>query len=308
MSSKKRVLVAETLEQAGIDLLREHFDVDVRERTDEAELARIIGDYDGLMIKTYTRVSRQVIDNASKLKIVARAGSGLDKVDLVYAKEKGLPVRNTPQANVVSVAELVFGLMLAVSRKLAAADRYVRSREGWDRDRFTGVELAGKTLGIVGFGNIGKLVARRALAFDMQPVGYDPFIDAAAMAEHGVRKVETVDAVIDVADYITVHVPLLDSTRNLFGTEQFERMKSTAILINTARGEVVDEPALIAALRAGQIAGAGLDVYQAEPPADPALLELDNAVLCPHIGAATHEALNRMTLQAAQMIIEALKD
>jgi len=308
MSSKKRVLVAETLEQAGIDLLREHFDVDVRERTDEAELARIIGDYDGLMIKTYTRVSRQVIDNASKLKIVARAGSGLDKVDLVYAKEKGLPVRNTPQANVVSVAELVFGLMLAVSRKLAAADRYVRSREGWDRDRFTGVELAGKTLGIVGFGNIGKLVARRALAFDMQPVGYDPFIDAAAMAEHGVRKVETVDQIIDVADYITVHVPLLDSTRNLFSTEQFRRMKSTAILINTARGEVVDEPALIAALRAGEIAGAGLDVYQAEPPADPALLELDNAVLCPHIGAATHEALNRMTMQAAQMIIEALKD
>ncbi len=308
MSSKKRVLVAETLEQAGIDLLREHFDVDVRKRTDEAELARIIGDYDGLMIKTYTRVSKQVIDNASKLKIVARAGSGLDKVDLAYAREKGLPVRNTPQANVVSVAELVFALMLAVSRKLAAADRYVRSRAGWDRDRFTGVELAGKTLGIVGFGNIGKLVARRALAFDMQPVGYDPFIDAAAMAEHGVRKVETVDGIIDAADYITVHVPLLDSTRNLFGTEQFRRMKSTAILINTARGEVVDEPALIAALRAGQIAGAGLDVYQAEPPADPALLALDNVVLCPHIGAATREALNRMTVQAAQMIIEALRD
>lgn len=308
MSSKKRVLVAETLEQAGIDLLREHFDVDVRERTSEDELARIIGDYDGLMIKTYTRVSRQVIDKAGKLKIVARAGSGLDKVDLVYAREKGLAVRNTPQANVVSVAELVFGLMLAVSRKLAAADRYVRSRDGWDRDRFTGVELSGKTLGIVGFGNIGKLVAKRAIAFDMQPVGYDPFIDAAAMAEHGVRKVETVDQVIDVADYITVHVPLLDSTRNLFSTAQFRRMKSSAVLINTARGEVVDEPALIAALRAGQIAGAGLDVYQAEPPADPALLELDNAVLSPHIGAATHEALNRMTMQAAQMIIEALKD
>ncbi|ANX03013.1 hydroxyacid dehydrogenase [Immundisolibacter cernigliae] len=308
MSSKKRVLVAETLEQAGIDLLREHFEVDVRERTDEETLARIIGDYDGLMIKTYTRVSKQVIDNARKLKIVARAGSGLDKVDLIYAKEKGLSVRNTPQANVVSVAELVFGLMLAVSRKLAAADRYVRSREGWDRDRFTGVELAGKTLGIVGFGNIGKLVARRALAFDMQPVGYDPFVDAAGMAEHGVRKVETVDGIIDVADYITVHVPLLDSTRNLFSTEQFGRMKSTAILINTARGEVVDEPALIAALQAGQIAGAGLDVYEAEPPNHPELLTLDNVVLCPHIGAATREALNRMTVQAAQMIIEALED
>ncbi len=306
--SKKRVLVAETLEQAGIDLLRQHFDVDVRERTDEQTLASIIGDYDALMIKTYTRVSKPVIDNAKKLKIVARAGSGLDKVDLAYAEEVGLTVRNTPQANVVSVAELVFGLMLAVSRKLATADRYVRSREGWDRDRFTGVELAGKTLGIVGFGNIGKLVARRALAFDMQVVGYDPFVGAAGMGEHGVRKVETVDDVIDAADYITVHVPLLDSTRNLFSTEQFRRMKSTAILINTARGEVVDESALIAALQARQIAGAGLDVYEAEPPNHPELLMLDNVVLCPHIGAATREALNRMTVQAAQMIIEALKD
>ena len=306
--SKKRVLVAETLEPAGIDLLRQHFDVDVRERTDEQTLANIIGDYDALMIKTYTRVSKAVIDNAKKLKIVARAGSGLDKVDLAYAKEKGLVVRNTPQANVVSVAELVFALMLAVSRKLVAADRYVRSREGWDRDRFTGVELAGKTLGIVGFGNIGKLVAKRALAFDMQVVGYDPFVDAAGMAEHGVRKVETVDDVIDVADYITVHVPLLDSTRGLFSTAQFARMKPNAIFINTARGEVVDEPALIAALQKGEIAGAGLDVYEAEPPNHPELLALDNVVLCPHIGAATREALTRMTVQAAEMIIEALKD
>ncbi|MFZ5492700.1 MAG: hydroxyacid dehydrogenase [Pseudomonadota bacterium] len=306
--SKKRVLVAETLEQAGIDLLRQHFDVDVRERTDEQTLAGLIGDYDALMIKTYTRVSKAVIDRAGKLRIVARAGSGLDKVDLAYAKEKGLTVRNTPQANVVSVAELVFGLMLAVSRKLAAADRYVRAGEGWDRDRFTGVELAGKTLGIVGFGNIGKLVARRALAFDMQLVGYDPFVDAAGMAEHGVRKVETVDEVIDAADYITVHVPLLDATRGLFSTAQFARMKPTAIFINTARGEVVDEPALIAALQTGEIAGAGLDVYEAEPPNHPELLALDNVVLCPHIGAATREALNRMTVQAAEMIIDALRD
>ena len=308
MSSKKRVLVAETLEQAGIDLLRERFEVGVRERTDEQTLASIIGDYDALMIKTYTRVSKPVIDNAKKLRIVARAGSGLDKVDLAYAKEVGLTVRNTPQANVVSVAELVFGLMLAVSRKLAAADRYVRSQAGWDRDRFTGVELAGKTLGIVGFGNIGKLVARRALAFDMQVVGYDPFVDAAGMAEHGVRKVETVDDVIDAADYIPVQGPLLGSTRGLFSTAQFARMKRNAIFINTARGEVVDEPALIAALKAGEIAGAGLDVYEAEPPNHPELLALDNVVLCPHIGAATREALNRMTVQAAEMIIDALKD
>lgn len=302
----KKVLVAERLDPAGVELLRQHFDVDVREQTPEDELAAIIGDYDGLMIKTYTRVSAQVIDRASRLKVIARAGSGLDKVDVPYAQGKGIVVRNTPEANVVSVAELVFSLMLAVSRRVAAADRYVRSREGWDRDRFTGVELAGKTLGIVGFGHIGKLVAVRAHAFDMQVRCFDPFVEAPAMAEHGVGKVEALDDLLGEADYLTLHVPLVDATRHLLSHAQFRRMKPGAIVINTARGPVVDEAALVKALQDGEIAGAGLDVYEAEPPQSAELLALDNLVLTPHIGAATHEALRRMTVQAAEVIVETL--
>lgn len=304
----KKVLVTETLDPEGYAMLEQHFDVDWRETTSEEELIAIVDQYDALMIKTYTRVTPAVLDQASRLKIIARAGSGLDKVDLEYAKQKNITVRNTPDANTTSVAELVFGLMLTLSRNLVSAHNYLRAAEGWDRDRFTGFELAGKQLAIVGFGNIGKKVARRAQAFEMQVACFDPFVDAAAMAEHGVDKVEEVNDLLNAADYVTVHVPLLDSTRHLLGAQQFESMKSTAIIVNTARGPVVDNQALVTALREGQIAGAGLDVFEQEPPQDPELLKLDNLVMCPHIGAATIEALRKMTTQAAQAIIDELAD
>jgi len=289
-------------------MLEQHFEVDRRDTTSEDELIEIVDQYDALMIKTYTRVSPAVLDKASRLKIVARAGSGLDKVDLDYAKQKNVIVRNTPDANTTSVAELVFALMLTLSRNLVAAHNYLSAAEGWDRDRFTGFELAGKQLAIVGFGNIGKKVARRAEAFEMQVACFDPFVDAAAMAAHGVTKVEDVNELLNSADYVTVHVPLLDSTRHLLGAEQFKSMKPTAIIVNTARGPVVDNQALVSALRDGQIAGAGLDVFEQEPPQDPELLKLDNLVMCPHIGAATEEALRKMTTQAAQAIIDELAD
>ena len=301
-----KVLVTEALDPKGYEMLEQHFEVDRRDSTSEEELIAIVDQYDALMIKTYTRVSAAVIDKASRLKIVARAGSGLDKVDLDYAKEKGLLVRNTPDANTTSVAELVFGLMLSLSRNLVPAHNYLKGAEGWDRDRFIGFELAGKQLAIVGFGNIGKKVAKRAAAFEMEVACFDPFVDAAAMAEHGVTKVEDVNQLLNSADYVTVHVPLLDSTRHLLGAKQFASMKSTAIIVNTARGPVVDNQALVAALRDGQIAGAGLDVFEQEPPQDPELLKLDNLVMCPHIGAATNEALQKMTTQAAQVIIDEL--
>ncbi len=301
-----KVLVTEALDPKGYEMLEQHFEVDRRDSTSEEELVAIVDQYDALMIKTYTRVSAAVIDKASRLKVVARAGSGLDKVDLDYAKEKGVLVRNTPDANTTSVAELVFGLMLSLSRNLVPAHNYLKGAEGWDRDRFIGFELAGKQLAIVGFGNIGKKVAKRAAAFEMAVACFDPFVDAAAMAEHGVTKVEDVNELLNSADYVTVHVPLLDSTRHLLGAKQFAAMKSTAIIVNTARGPVVDNQALVAALRDGQIAGAGLDVFEQEPPQDPELLKLDNLVMCPHIGAATNEALQKMTTQAAQVIIDEL--
>jgi D-3-phosphoglycerate dehydrogenase / 2-oxoglutarate reductase len=302
----KKVLVAETLEEAGIALLREHFEVDVRARTSEDELAGLIPAYDGLMIKTYTRVSPKVIDRAQRLKVVARAGTGLDKVDVEYARGKGIVVKNTPAANVVSVAELVFGLMLSLARRMPRADAYVRSRSGWDRDQFTGTELAGKTLGIVGFGAIGRAVAKRAQAFDMRVVAFDPLVDAQAMQAAGAECAPTVDALLPQADIVTVHVPLLDSTRHLLDGPRLKLMPAGGIVINTARGGVVDEHALVAALKSGHLAGAGLDVYEQEPPTDAALLGLPNVVLTPHIGAASAEALNRMTVQAAEIIIEAL--
>ena len=301
-----KVLVTEALDPEGYLMLEQHFEVDRRDSTSEEELLEVVEQYDALMIKTYTRVSPAVIDRAKKLKIVARAGTGLDKVDLDYAREKGVVVKNTPDANTTSVAELVFGLMLSLSRNLVPAHNYLRNAEGWDRDRFIGFELATKQLAIVGFGNIGKKVARRAQAFEMEVTCYDPFVEAAAMAEHGVRKVEEVNELLNQADYVTVHVPLLDSTHHLLGADQFRSMKQTAIIVNTARGPVVDNRALVAALRNGDIAGAGLDVFEQEPPQDPELLKLDNLVMCPHIGAATHEALKKMTTQAAQAIIDHL--
>lgn len=302
----KRVLVTEALEQKGIDLLEKQFAVDLRDETSEEELIRLIPDYDGIMIKTYTRVSPAVIDAGKKLKVVARAGTGLDKVDVEYARSKGVVVQNTPEANIISVAELVFGLMLSIARKIVPADRYVRSVQGWDRDQYTGLELADRTMGIVGFGNIGKKVAARAQAFEMSVQCYDPFIDAGVMAQFGVSKQEKLEDLLREADCITLHVPLIDATHHLISHEQFAIMKPDAILINSARGPIVDQEALIKALSEGKIGGAGLDVFETEPPTDPALLALDNLVVTPHTGAATKEALEKMTVQAAEVIIKVL--
>jgi D-3-phosphoglycerate dehydrogenase len=305
--SMKRVLVAEALDQEGIDLLKQHFAVDTRELTSEEELKEIIPQYDGLMIKTYTRVSKEVIDRAVKLKVVARAGTGLDRVDIAYAKTKGIIVRNTPEANIVSVAEMVFALMLGMARKIVLGDRYVRSQSGWDRDQFIGAELSQKTLGIIGLGHIGQRVAKRATGFEMRLISYDPLVEAGEMAPFGVEKVETLDDLLRRADFITLHVPLIDATYHLIGRDQLALMKRTAILVNTSRGPVVDQEALLTALKEGGIAGAGLDVFEVEPPQDKGFLGLENVVLSPHVGAATHEALKKMTSQAAQIIIENLK-
>ncbi len=304
---KKRVLVTEALEPKGTDMLHQHFDVVMRDMTTEQELIDLVGDFDGLMIKTYTVVSPAVIDASTRLKVVARAGTGLDKVDLDYAQQKGVLVRNTPEANIVSVAELVFGMMLSLARRIPRADAYVRSQAGWDRDQFTGSELAGGNLGIIGFGNIGKKVAARAAAFEMSVQCYDPFVAAEEMAEFGVDKTAELNDLLDTADFMTLHIPLVDATHHLLSHEQFKRMKSNAVVINTARGPVVDQAALVQALRDGQIGGAGLDVFETEPPTDAELLALPNLVVTPHIGAATQQALEKMTVQAAQVLIEHLK-
>ena len=302
-----RVLVAETLDQEGIDLLKRHFDVDTRELTPVEELKAVISQYDGLMIKTYTRVSKEVIDEAVRLKVVARAGTGLEKVDVEYAESRGITVRNTPEANVVSVGEMVFALMFAVARKIVLADGYVRRQAGWDRDRFIGTELTGKTLGIIGLGHIGKRVAKAARGFEMRLLGFDPLINVEEMAKYGVEKVDILEDLLSASDFITVHVPLMDSTHHLIGESQIGLMKKTVIFVNTSRGPVLDQKALLKALKEGRIGGAGLDVFEKEPPDDEDLLGLENIVVTPHIGAATREAFRKMTVQAAEIIIDKLK-
>lgn len=302
----KKVLVTEALDQEGINRLRNHFEVDTRQSTSEEELIDIIGRYDGLMIWTYTWVTKAVLERADRLKVIARAGIGLEKIDLECAEQKGIVVRNTPEGNTTSVAEMVFSMMLSVVRKVVLTDAYVRSRTGWDRDQFTGNELSEKVLGIIGLGNIGKKVAKRASAFEMNLIGYDPYVDESEMAEHGVSKAGTLDDLLAKADFVTIHVTLTDATRRFIGERELDLMKDTAVLINTSRGTVLDQKALVDALKEGKIRGAGLDVFETEPPEDTELLGLKNIVVSPHIAGTTHEALQKMTSQAADIIIEYL--
>jgi len=300
-----KVLVTENgVHPCGVELLKKHFDVDCRDSTSVEELERIIGEYDAIVIQAFTKVPRSVLEKAEKLKLIARAGTGLEHVDLEYAKKRGIVVKNTPQANAVSVAELTFGLMIAVARKIVSADAYVRSRKGWDRPSYKGIELFGKTLGLIGFGNIGRLVAVRANAFGMKVVAYDPFVPAGEMKQTGVTRIGELDELLSASDVVSVHVPLTDETRHMIGAEQFGKMKPTAIFINTCRGAVVDEAALAAALKEGKIAGAGIDAYEEEPPLNSPLLELENVVLTPHTGGITKEAVERMSMQAAEIVID----
>jgi D-3-phosphoglycerate dehydrogenase len=194
-----------------------------------------------------------------------------------------------------------------VARKVLRADEYVRAQSGWDRDQFTGNELSGKVLGIVGLGNVGKKIAKRGAGFEMSLLGFDPFIDKTEMAGYGVTKVDALEELLPQADFVTVHVPLTDSTHRFIGERELNRMKNTAVLINTSRGTVVDQRALVKALKNREIGGAGLDVFETEPPDDSELLGLENIVVSPHIAGTTHEALQKMTFQAAEILIENLK-
>lgn len=303
-----RVLVTESgVHPRGVEMLKEHFDVDARRSTSDEELEERIGDYDALVIQAFTNVKKPAIDRAKRLKLIARAGSGMERVDVEYAQSKGIVVRNTPRANVISVAELAIGLMIAVLRKVVAADAYVRSKAGWDRPAYKGAELHGKTLGLIGSGNIGVEVAKRALVFGMKVIAFDPFVDARRMAEMGMDKADTLEALLRESDIVSIHVPLLETTRHMMGGPQFAQMKRSAVFINTCRGAVMDEPALVEALRTGAIAGAGVDAYEEEPPLRSGLLGLPNVVLTPHTGGITVEAVERMATDAAQIVIEFFK-
>lgn len=290
------VLASEEIAGPALDALRGRFDVVTRPDLwrDQAALAEQLAGCRALIVRNQTRVTRELIRGADRLQIIGRAGAGLDNIDVTAASDAGIVVSYAPDQNALSVAELGMGMLLALARRLVAADRSTRGG-GWARQAFTGVELYGKTIGVVGFGRIGFLLAMRARAFGMHVLAHDPFVspDAVTVVESG-AEVVGVDELLARADVVSCHLPSTLETRGFFSHERFAQMKSSTLFLNLARGEVVDEPALVEALRSGRIAGAGLDVRAVEPPAASPLNEMDNVVLTPHIAAFTAEAQARV--------------
>ena len=307
MIAMVKVLVAAPLHEKAIEVLEKAgFEVVYEEYPDEERLIELVKDVEAIVVRSKPKVTRRVIEAAPKLRVIGRAGVGLDNIDLEAAKERGIKVVNSPGASSRSVAELVFGLLLAVARKIAFADR--KMREGvWAKKQCMGIELEGKTMGVIGFGRIGYNVAKIANAFGMRVLLYDPYPNEERAREVG-GTFASLEDLLKESDVVTLHVPLVDATYHLIDEERLKLMKPTAILINAARGAVVDNNALVKALQEGWIAGAGLDVFEEEPlPKDHPLTRLDNVVLTPHIGASTEEAQMRAGVQVAEQIVEILK-
>jgi D-3-phosphoglycerate dehydrogenase len=302
----KRVLVTDGLQAVGVDALRKHgLEVDVTGALDEPALVGRLGDYEGLIVRSATKVTRAAIAAGSKLEVIGRAGAGVDTIDVEAATERGIIVMNTPGGNTTAVVEHTMGLLLALARRLAVADATLKAGR-WEKNRLQGVELLGKTLGILGLGRIGSEVARRALAFRMQVLGYDPYLTHEAAQRLGVTSVE-LDELLARSDFITIHTPLTGDTRHLIGEAELARMKRGVRLINCARGGIIDEAALARALASGQVGGAGLDVFEQEPPpADHPLFRFEQVVLTPHLGAATDEAQSAVALAIADQVADVL--
>ena len=300
--NRLRVLVREPIAEAGIELLRERFDVDVDTNGD---LGAKIGEYDGIVIRSATKLDADLIGRAERLKVIGRAGVGVDNVDVEAATRRGIVVANAPESTVISAAEHTIGLLLALSRHIPQAHAALKAGR-WERSRYGGLELAGKTLGVLGFGRIGQQVARRALGLEMRVVGYDPFVSKERFRELGVERVETPDEVLGAADFLTLHLPLTPETRRSIDATAFAKMRDGARLVNAARGELLDEVALLDALRSGKIAAAALDVFDLEPYEGP-LLELDNVIVTPHLAASTEEAQDRAGVIVAEQVAAALE-
>jgi D-3-phosphoglycerate dehydrogenase / 2-oxoglutarate reductase len=297
-----KVLVREPIAEAGVDLLRRHFDVDV---DGDSDLTQAIGGYDAIVIRSATKLTAELIDRAERLKVIGRAGVGVDNVDVAAATRRGIVVANAPESTVVSAAEQTIGLMVALARNIPQAHAALKQGR-WERERWAGVELADKTLGLIGFGRIGRQVGRRALGLGMRVVAHDPFVADERFRELGVERVETLDEVLAAADVLSLHSPLTPETERMIDAAAIGRMKDGARLVNAARGPLVDEQALAEAIRSGKLAGAALDVFSAEPYAGE-LLELDEVVVTPHLAASTGEAQDRAGVIVAEQVVAALE-
>jgi D-3-phosphoglycerate dehydrogenase len=297
-----KVLVRESIAEAGVDLLRERFDVDVDA---ESVLEEIIDRYDAIVVRSATKVTADLIDRAVNLKVIGRAGVGVDNVDVEAATRRGIVVANAPESTVVSAAEHTIGLLVALARNIPQAHAALKQGR-WERKKYGGIELSGKRLGVLGFGRIGQQVARRAAGLGMRVSAYDPYVAHERFRELGVERVEAPEDVYDVADFITLHLPSNVETRGSLNAAAFARMRDGVRLVNAARGALIDEAALLDALQSGKVAGAALDVFSAEPYSGP-LLELDNVVVTPHLAASTDEAQDRAGIIIAEQVVAALE-
>lgn len=305
--AKYKVIATDGLAKEGVEVFeryKEHFELDVVKGVPHDELLNLIPSYHALIVRSATKVTRDVIDKAQKLKVIGRAGIGLDNVDVEAATERGIIVMNTPLGNTITTAEHTLALMMSLARNIPQADASMKSGK-WEKKEFQGVEVFNKTLGIIGLGNIGSVVAERAKGLKMNVVAYDPYIPEEKAKKIGVRLV-SLDELLMVSDFITIHVPLTDETRNLINKEAIEKMKPTAMIINCSRGGIVNEKELYEALLSGRIKGAALDVYEKEPPDDWQLAQLPNVVATPHLGASTLEAQRNVSIAIAEQIVDFL--
>jgi D-3-phosphoglycerate dehydrogenase / 2-oxoglutarate reductase len=297
-----KVLVAENIGETGVELLKRHFDVDVGVN---GEIAERIGDYDGLIVRSATKVTADLIEKAPNLKVIGRAGVGVDNVDVPAATKRGIIVANAPQSNVVTAAEHTLALLLALARNIPQAHASLVAGR-WDRSKYSGVELMDKTLGVLGFGRIGQLVAQRALGFGMQVLAYDPYVGPDRYRELGVERAEGSDDVYARADFLTIHLPNTPETKGWLDAEALAKCKDGVRVLNVARGGLLVTEDLKAALDSGKVAGAALDVFETEPITEHPLFGYPNVVVTPHLGASTAEATDRAGVQTAEQVIAAL--
>ncbi len=304
---KMKILISDPLAEQGLEVIKRQNDLvaDVKVKLPPDELIKSIPAYDALIVRSETKVTEKVIEAGKNLKVIGRAGVGLDNIDVRAATKRGVVVLNAPGGNTISTAEHTISMMLALARNIPQACASLRSRK-WDRKSFTGAEVYGKTLGIIGLGRIGSEVARRAYALGMKLLGYDPILSPERARSINVEPTE-LDTLIKNSDFITLHVPLTEQTKNLLSAQRFKTMKPDVRIINCSRGGVVDEAALCKAIKSGKVAGAALDVFENEPPLDSPLLELDSVVVTPHLGASTEEAQVNVAREVADQVVRALR-
>jgi len=299
---KMNVLVADPLAQEGVEVLKQYANVDVKTKLKPEELKAIIGGYEALIVRSQTRVTADIIEAGTKLIVIGRAGVGVDNIDTQAATRHGIIVVNAPTGNTISAAEHAVALLLALARNIPQANASLKNGE-WKRNEFMGTEVRGKTLGIVGLGNVGSEVARRAQGLEMKLIGYDPFVTAERAKKMNIE-MKTLDEIWKEADFITLHVPLIESTKNMIGAKQIAMMKPTARIINAARGGLIDEEALVAAINEDKLGGAAIDVFVEEPCTKSVLFGCNKIIVTPHLGASTNEAQTLAATEVVQQVIE----